>query len=63
MHRDQGRRMAEALAAFAGTPLDEVLDRHLREDPREAALALFHAVVASVPAYPSFLAEQGVDPG
>jgi phenylacetate-CoA ligase len=62
MHRDQGRRVTEALAAFVSTPLDEVLDRHLREDPREAAVALFHAMVASVPAYPWFLAEQGVDP-
>jgi phenylacetate-CoA ligase len=62
MHRDQGRRVTEALAAFTGTPLDGMLGHHLREDPREAAVALFHAVVASVPAYPSFLAEQGVDP-
>jgi phenylacetate-CoA ligase len=52
----------EALAAFVATPLDEVLGRHLRTDPREAALSLFHEVVAEVPAYPAFLAEQGVDP-
>jgi phenylacetate-CoA ligase len=62
MHRDQGRRVTEAFAAFIGTPLDQVLERHLREDPREAAVALFHAVTASVPAYPWFLAEHGVDP-
>jgi phenylacetate-CoA ligase len=62
MQRDQGRRVTEALSAFLGTPLDDVLERCLREDPREAALALFHEVAATVPAYPSFLAEHGVDP-
>jgi phenylacetate-CoA ligase len=62
MQKDQGRRVGEALAAFTGTPLDDILERHLREDPREAVVALFHTVVASVPAYPSFLVEQGVDP-
>ena len=56
-------RVSAAIAAFACTPLDEVLGRHLREDPRAAAVALFHAVAASVPAYGRFLAEQGVDPG
>jgi phenylacetate-CoA ligase len=62
MHRDQGRRVVEAIAAFASTPLDEVLGRCQREDPRDAAVALFHAVTAAVPAYPWFLAEHGVDP-
>ncbi len=62
MHREQSRRATEALAAFVGTPLDDVLDRHLREDPRDAAVALFHEVTAQVPAYPWFLAEHGVDP-
>jgi phenylacetate-CoA ligase len=54
--------VAEAISAFASTPLDDVLERCQREDPREAAVALFHAVTASVPAYPWFLAEHGVDP-
>jgi phenylacetate-CoA ligase len=62
MQRDQARRVTEATAAFLSTSLDDVLERCLREDPREAALALFHAVAASVPAYPTFLAEHGVDP-
>jgi phenylacetate-CoA ligase len=62
MHRQHGRRVKEAMAAFMSTPLDEILERHLREDPREAAVALFHAVVASVPAYSLFLTEHGVDP-
>jgi phenylacetate-CoA ligase len=62
MHREQGRRVTEALAAFLDTSLDEVLDRSLRQDPRETALALFHEVAATVPAYPAFLAAHGVDP-
>jgi phenylacetate-CoA ligase len=62
MRREQTRRVTAALEAFLHTPLDEVLERHLREDPREAAVAHFHAVAASVPAYPSFLVERGVDP-
>lgn len=62
MHRDHTRRLSEALAAFTGTSLDDLLDRHRREDPRGAAVALFHTVAASVPAYPAFLAEHGVDP-
>jgi phenylacetate-CoA ligase len=62
MRRDQTRRVTEALGAFLTTPLDDVLDRHLREDPRQAVLALFHAAATSVPAYPRFLAEHGVDP-
>jgi phenylacetate-CoA ligase len=56
------RRVTEAIAAFTATPLDKVLERHLREDPRAAALALFHAVAQEVPAYGRFLAEQGKDP-
>jgi phenylacetate-CoA ligase len=63
MRHDQARRVTEALSAFLATPLDDVLERSQREDPRDAALALFHTVAASVPAYPRFLAEQGKDPG
>ncbi|MFT3768103.1 MAG: phenylacetate--CoA ligase family protein [Minicystis sp.] len=63
MSKEQSRRVTEAFVSFFGTPLDTVLDRAQHEDPREAALALFHDVVATVPAYPAFLAERGVDPG
>lgn len=62
MAKGQAPRVADALAAFFSTPLDDVIDRARREDPRAAALALFHDVVARVPAYPAFLAEHGVDP-
>jgi phenylacetate-CoA ligase len=60
--REQSRRVTEALATFFATSLDEALERCLREDPREAALALFHDVAVTVPAYGAFLAEHGVDP-
>src|SRR4051812_43054179 len=62
MQESQRTRVLEGLTAFFSTPLDAVLERHLRHDPREEALALFHRVVASVPAYRRFLAEHGVDP-
>lgn len=62
MHEEQGRRVTEALSAFLSTPLDAVLERCLHVDPREAALALFHEVAVTVPAYPVFLADHGVDP-
>ncbi|APR86133.1 Coenzyme F 390 synthetase [Minicystis rosea] len=62
MAREQSRRVTEALASFFATPLDVVLERCQHEDPRAAALALFHDVAATVPAYQAFLAEHGVDP-
>jgi phenylacetate-CoA ligase len=62
MHREQSKRAIEATIAFTSTSIDDILERHLREGPREAAIALFHSVAASVPAYPMFLAENGVDP-
>jgi phenylacetate-CoA ligase len=51
-----------ALDRFLTTPLDATLARHRSEDPVAAALALFHEVAATVPAYAAFLAAHGVDP-
>lgn len=59
---EQSRRVTEALSTFFATSLDDVLSRAQREDPRAAALALFHDVAATVPAYGRFLAQHGVDP-
>jgi phenylacetate-CoA ligase len=59
------KRSQQALTAFHSfldTPLDTVLDRHTEHAPDQAALALFHTVAASVPAYRAFLAEQAIDP-
>jgi phenylacetate-CoA ligase len=61
----QSTRSQHALAAwqsFLVTPLDTILNRQTKEAPEQAALALFHAVAASVPAYRSFLNEHGIDP-
>jgi len=60
-HR-QPSRAGEAIRHFLATPLDRLLDRGGRQDPGETALALFHEVAATVPAYGAFLAEQGIEP-
>jgi phenylacetate-CoA ligase len=63
MATEQSLRVSQAFASFFATSLDAALGRGAHEDPRAAALTLFHDVVATVPAYPRFLAEHGVDPG
>jgi phenylacetate-CoA ligase len=62
MQTERSRQALEAWQSFLATPLDAVLARHAQERPGDAALALFHSVAASVPAYRAFLSEQGVDP-
>src|SRR4051812_29926064 len=62
MQERQRTRVTEALDSFFSTPVEAVLSRHHTRDPRAEALALFHRVVASVPAYRRFLAEHGVAP-
>ncbi|HTQ07053.1 MAG TPA: phenylacetate--CoA ligase family protein [Polyangiaceae bacterium] len=57
----QSHRARAALAAFHATTLDALLAAHERDDPFEEALALFHEVAASVPAYAAFLGEHGVE--
>ena len=63
MKSESSRQALEAWRDFLATPLDAVLSRHQNADPQQAALALFHTVAATVPAYAQFLSEQGVDPG
>lgn len=58
----QRRRALAAFEQFLSTPLDAVLTRHTTTHPGQAAVALFHNVVADVPAYRRFLNAQGVDP-
>ncbi len=58
----QRRRALAAFEQFLSTPLDAVLTRHTTTHPEQAAVALFHSVVADVPAYGRFLNAQGVDP-
>ena len=62
MQEEQRQRALTALEAFLTTPLDSVLARHVEVEPAQHALALFHLVAASVPAYRAFLAEHGIEP-
>jgi len=62
IRQEQSRRAAESFAEFSATPLDEALTRHTTCDPRAEAIALFHRVATSVPAYRRFLDEHGVEP-
>ena len=61
-HR-QPQRAAEAWRHFVETPLDQLLGRaESGGDPAPAMFALFRHMLAHVPAYPRFLAKQGIDP-
>ena len=61
-HR-QPQRAAEAWRHFVETPLDRLLaPAEAGGEPEAAALALFTDMLAHVPAYRRFLAEQGLDP-
>ncbi len=55
-------RLLNGLQAFIDTPLDRLLALDDRPAPAEHALALFHDVERTVPAYRAFLEEQGVAP-
>src|SRR5690348_6754845 len=56
--------VAGALAEFIATPLDAALAGAEDEGAAQAnALQLFHSVARDVPAYRSFLAEHGIQPG
>ncbi len=57
---EQRQRTITALQAFLDMSLDAILERDT--NPQAVALALFQTVAASVPAYQSFLSEQGIDP-
>ncbi len=57
---EQRQRTITALQTFLDMSLDAILERDT--NPQAVALALFQTVAASVPAYQSFLSEQGIDP-
>jgi phenylacetate-CoA ligase len=57
---EQRQRTITALQAFLDMSLDAILERDTNS--QAVALALFQTVAASVPAYRSFLSEQGIDP-
>jgi phenylacetate-CoA ligase len=62
MQKPRDQWALEAWRSFLATPLDATLNRHAEAPAEQAALELFHSVAASVPAYRSFLKEQGIDP-
>ena len=62
MEVKRSQQAIAALHSFLDTPLEIVLSLHIERAPEQAALALFHTVAATVPAYRAFLAEQGLDP-
>jgi phenylacetate-CoA ligase len=61
MQPSQTERWLAALQAFFHTPLDESLASNSQPDAESEVLALFHKVASTVPAYRTFLAEQGID--
>ena len=54
--------MRDALEQFLTAGLDDVLARPAPAESEQRALTLFESVVATVPAYRTFLAEHGIDP-
>ena len=54
--------MSTALEQFLTTGLDDALTRPVPGEAEQRALALFTSVVATVPAYRTFLAEHHIDP-
>jgi phenylacetate-CoA ligase len=62
MQSSQSQQTLNALQVFLSTPLEVLLNAHAQADAGGAAVQLFHRVAASVPAYQSFLQEQGIDP-
>ena len=62
MREEQQHRALKAFQEFLTTPLETLLERHQHNSPELAALALFHDVAATVPAYKAFLTEHGINP-
>jgi phenylacetate-CoA ligase len=63
MNPEEKRQYAEqAFSNFLHTPLETKLQQHLHTEPAIAALELFHNVAANVPAYKTFLTQNGINP-
>ncbi|WP_250122559.1 phenylacetate--CoA ligase family protein [Chroococcidiopsis sp. CCMEE 29] len=62
MQEERQNRALKAFQEFLTTPLETQLERHQYNSPESAALALFHNVTATVPAYKAFLTEHGINP-
>src|SRR5215210_998009 len=62
MESKRSQQAITALRSFLDTPLETVLSLHTKRASEQDALALFHTVAATVPAYQAFLAAQAIDP-
>ncbi len=60
-NESQQQQAIRAFQEFLTTPLETLLQRHL-QNKSESALALFHEVATTVPAYKTFLAQQDINP-
>src|SRR5579871_1777623 len=63
MNAQNRQKASQAFAQFLATPLTARLERADRENAEQAAVALFHKVATTVPAYQTFLAEHGIAAG
>lgn len=63
MLEEKTERALAALREFLTTPLDGLLGDPGVERAEQQALALFHEVVATVPAYAAFVRDHGIDAG
>ena len=62
MENETSQQMLTALQTFLSTPLVTLLQQHAGANSEAALLELFHGIATNVPAYQSFLHEQGVEP-
>ena len=62
MQENQRQRAITAFQDFLNTPLETLLKQHQHVSSPASALALFHSVATTVPAYQAFLREQGIEP-
>lgn len=62
MQENQRQRAVTAFQDFLNTPLETLLEQHQHVSSPASALALFHSVATTVPAYQAFLREHGIEP-
>ena len=62
MQENQRQRAITAFQDFLNTPLETLLEQHQHVSSPGSALALFHSIATTVPAYQAFLREQGIEP-
>ena len=61
-YEQQSERALTEFEHFLNTPLENLLQQHLDNNPAAETIKLFHDVAANVPAYKAFLAQQQINP-